>query len=334
METIDVGESVPIVTKWWDANGVPVEPATIALTITKPDGTVITKAKSDMAGSPSASGSLVNDVWTLATTATVEGFWRAVAVGELGSEEQTLTYQFLVGPPSAPDGPCEPWCTWDDVGACGSVPEVTAQQQQLWIGQASEILWNFTGRFYGGICEVTRSLCFACWSCRPYACGCEPVNGIDLGGGRLPVWGAWDVVVDGATLDPSAYTVRGRRWLVRLDGGVWPTGSSTNLDPDRFRVSWAFGRRVTDGGRLAAARFAQQIALRCTGSRDCQLPTRVTTIVREGITYTVLDSMKMIAEGRTGLDMVDMWVVSDTKGRKAKPGIFAPAAATGPRRIP
>ena len=118
---------------------------------------------------------------------------------------------------------------------------------------------------------------------------------------------------------------------MRLDGEVWPSSTTQErlLDPNTFRATWAYGRPVPAGGRRAATLFATEIAKLCVDDRTCQLPQRVTNISREGVSYTILDSMNMIAEGRTGLSLVDLWLTADTRGRRAKPGIFAPGAGTG-----
>lgn len=332
MQQLDVGEPIPIRTQWWDDDGAAVEPNAIAVTITTPTGATITRSKAQMAGSSSLTPASTLDVWSFDVVADAEGLWLIHAVATIGVEQSVQDSSVIVGENGAPGQvPCQPWCTWDEVEACGSVtPEPTNEiAKELWIDQASEIMFNLTARRYPGVCVVTRSLCYACAHCRPLVCSCDPYPGIDLGG-RYPVWGVYSVIVDGTPLDATSYAIRGRRWLVRTDGQVWPSGWNA-IDPNAWRVQYAVGELPTTAARLAAARLALEIAKRCSGDASCKLPQRVTNVVREGVTFTVLDSMKMIAEGRTGLDLVDLWIASDNIGNKPQPGIYHPAMHSGRR---
>lgn len=345
MQTLDVGETVTTGTTWWDDDQQPVEPTTITVTYTKPDGSTVVQDKNDLTGSESGAAAGVLDQWTGTLAVDQAGVWQIDVVGLIGTEqvEKPVTL-FLVG--EGGGAPCDPWCTWDDVEACGAIAwpngvQPSAQQKELWLNQGTEILYDLTDRRYPGLCTVTRSLCNACQSCFPGgasyglgfaggACSCAPYPGIDLGG-RYPVWAVTEVVLGGDVLPRSDYIVRGRRWLVRTNGQWWPTGYPT-ADPDRFRVTWVTGRSTTVGGRAAAARYVQEIAKRCAGDASCALPSRVTNIVREGVSYVVLDPMTAIVEGRTSIDTVDAWITADNIGSTSRPGAFHPALH-GNRRI-
>jgi hypothetical protein len=332
MQVYDIGEPRELTSTWYDADGDGTDPSTVVLTVTHPNGATDTYNKAQLTQGDT------NATWLRWITPDAEGVWRYDFVGTVDgfNVEQGGMFLVGVGTSTSPTGPCEPWTTWDDVVACGSstLSDVNPQQQEYAIDIASEILFNLSGRVYPGICTITRSLCLSCRHCLPVACSCEPVNGIDLGI-AAPVWGAWDVIADGATLPASAYTVHDRRYLVRTDGNTWPTSGSTDrlLDPNTFRATWAYGRPIPAGGRAAARMFATEIGKLCVADKTCQIPQRVTSVNREGMSFTILDSMKMIEEGRTGLALVDLWLVADKKGRKAKPGIFAPGAGSGSRMI-
>lgn len=349
MQLLDVGEPIPIHTNWWDDDGQPVEPTTITLTITKPNGATVIKTKADM------TQGATTDVWDCTTVADVAGAWRIHAVGTVAGDTIVQDSGVLVGV-TEDRGPCDPWCTWDDVEACGTLRSAaTEPQKQLWLEQATEILYQLTDRHYPGVCTVTRSLCFACAHCYPVlggmsdpylgiglgvslsaglglglACGCEPYPGIDLGG-KYPVLGVYEVVIDGQVLDPSAWILRGRRWLVRTDNRPWPTGWNT-ADPDAWRVTWAPGRMPPRSGQAAAALLALHIGKRCQGDPSCQLPQRVASINREGVTFNIVDPMTMLADGLTGVDLVDQWLAADRRGRRPRPTAYAPGLH-GNRRI-
>jgi hypothetical protein len=322
----DVGEPRQLTSHWYDSDGEDANPSTIVLTVTHPSGAVDTYNKVDL-----TQGDTTAD-WFRWVTPDASGAWRYNFVGTVDGFDVEQGGVFLVGEGSStsPTGPCEPWATWDDALACGpsSLSEANAQQREYAVDVVSEIMFNLSGRVYPGICSITRSLCFTCLCCHPNRCGCDPANGIDLGI-ATPVWGAWDVIVDGVTLDPSAYRVHDRRWLVRTDEETWPMGGSQTelLDPNNFRVTWAYGRPIPIGGKRAASLFLVEVAKMCLGDKTCQIPQRVTSISREGVSYTILDSMTMIKEGRTGIALVDLWLTADKRGRKARPGMFSAMAA-------
>lgn len=228
------------------------------------------------------------------------------------------------------EGPCEPWCTWEDATRCtsidlSSIDDEALQDDLLW--QATEALWNLSERTYLGECTTTRTVCRSC-SCMQTSCSCrDRGRDIDLGG----LWFVSEVVsvtIDGDVLPATAYRVDDWRWLVRLDGQSWPT--LANLDSaDAFQVSYTYGRRVPRGGKRAAAVFVSELALACIGNAACQLPSRYRTVTgaqREGLSYTVIDSMKMLEDGKTGLFVVDQWVQFDRYARHNPPaGMVDPA---------
>lgn len=333
MDNIDIGETIPVVTRWWDGDGAPIEPSAITLTIAKPDGTTVTKTKADLTPASSTTPASVLDIWSIDLIGDIAGLWRIHATATLaGDAAVPQDFMVLVGVEEQ-TGPCGQWASWDDVARCGgNVPELDAAQQDIMLDQATEILYLLSGRKYPGICTATRALCYACQSCAPAICSCDPYPSVDLGG-RYPVWAAWDVTLDGVLLDASAYEVRGRRWLVRTDGQTWPLGMNWSAsDPDAFSVTWAYGRQPPLSGRLAAARYALEQAKLCVGLPCGINPQSATNVNREGLTYTVLDVDGVIADGRTGLSSVDAWLVADAQTSKAAPHMYHPSLGAS-RRI-
>jgi len=318
VQIYSIGEPRQLTSSWYDDNGDGAEPTTVTLEVVHPDGTVDTYSKVDL-----TQGATTAD-WYRWVTPDADGLWRFTFTGTVDTRTVEQSGVFLVTNEPVGVGPCEPWCSWDDVAACATPPTLDLAGQELVLDQATEILFNLTDRRYPGLCTTTRSLCFTCGACWPIACSCAPYPAIDLSG-RYPVFGAFDVVLDGVALIPSAYRVVDRRWLVRTDGDVWPTGWNSAVDPSAFRVSWVYGRQVPTGGRIAAAQLALEIAKLCVQDKTCALPQRITTIQREGVSYTVLDPLSVIQEGRTGLPLVDLWIVADNKAVKPRPGMYHPA---------
>lgn len=331
MDNVDVGEPIPYRTRWWDEDGAPVEPSAIVTTIDKPDGTTLTKAKTDMTGSSSLTPASTLDVWELELTADVAGLWRFHSEATVdGDKTVPSDFAVLVGVDDA-TGWCGQWASWDDVTRCGSPPTLDRIGMDLVLDAATEVLFNLSGRRYPGICTVTRSLCFACHACAPAICSCDPYPSIDLGG-RYPVWDAWDVKLAGVTLPRSSYVVRGRRWLVRTDGQVWPYGTAyVSGNPDPMVASWAYGRQPPVGARLAAARYANELAKLCIGAACGIAPQSARSVNREGTTYVVLDADQVIAEGRTGIGPIDAWLVADERAQKAPAHIYHPALGASRR---
>lgn len=238
-------------------------------------------------------------------------------------------------------------CDWPLVEelACPALDELDDYGlRDALVESAVSLLWNWTGRVYG-LCEISVRPCredcapstyqgiagvpssvganapflpvlingeFFNVSCRRSCrgtCGCRRIEEIGLPG---PIDSVLRVDLDGEVLDPSAYRVDNRNYLVRTDGGVWPTCQDLEApvgSQGAFEVTYLWGTPVPKGGRLAASVLACEMAKAATG-RDCSLPQRIQTITREGVTVGVLDSFEGLEGGRTGLWLVDSWVTS------------------------
>jgi hypothetical protein len=130
-----------------------------------------------------------------------------------------------------------------------------------------------------------------------------------------PIDSIVSVTVDGVVLDPSAYRVDNRVWLVRTDGEKWPTCQDLHAtvdEPDTFEVVYVRGTPVPKGGQVAATILSCEMAKAALG-RDCDLPQRVQSVTREGVSIAILDSFEGLESGRTGIWLVDSWVTSVTR---------------------
>lgn len=326
MQTADIGETIPLLSSWWDENGAGAEPSAITLTITEPDGTVVVKHKADMT-SPQVAPAVL-DTWVYPLVLSASGLWRYLYSGIVDGVVAEQSGRLLAGDAAGSIGPCEPWCTWADVElTCPSVDLsglALGVREQL-LDRATWILYSLDGSRYPGICEATRELCRSCVTYRRGgSCCCHARSSIDLGS-RWPVYGVWDVTVAGVVLPPTAYQLRDGRYLERIDSGSWPACSD-------LVVSWAFGRRPPVGLRDATALFVAEMAKSCLGLK-CQLPERVTSLSREGVNYVVLDSQAFLQEGRTGFYPVDLALIAAAAGRKASPGGFSPLRSTRASRV-
>ncbi len=171
----------------------------------------------------------------------------------------------------------------------------------------------------------TRRTAGATWSSvviegRPYALGCgqcgsrcacvDGVRALDL---PWPVHSILRVEIDGETVPAEAYRVDEGRRLVRQDGGTWPLTQDLLAapgEPDTFVIEYERGLPVPAGGRVAAGALAMEFAKAMCNDSSCRLPERLQTVSRQGVTVTMLDGFEDLAEGRTGIWIVDSWVAS------------------------
>jgi hypothetical protein len=121
-----------------------------------------------------------------------------------------------------------------------------------------------------------------------------------------------EVIIDGVTLDPSAYAIKAYREIVRVDGGSWPCHNDLTGDPGDpgvWTITYRYGKPVPLDGRIAASIFACQIALNRCGGDSC-LPQRLKSITRQGVEMAFADPLDFIGLGQTGIYEVDMWLQS------------------------
>lgn len=229
---------------------------------------------------------------------------------------------------------------------CSALDELDDPLRDALIETATSLLWNWTGRVFG-LEEVTVRPCRRdCGSSTYQGIAGIPsnlgpnmpflpvlINGefFNLSCGRSgwsnakrlreiglagPVDSILEVIVDGEILDPSAYQLDNRRWLMRTDGETWPVCQDLEIpalgNDGTFEVKYLWGTPVPKGGQIAATILACEMSKAALG-RDCELPQRVQSVTREGISVAILDSFEGLEAGRTGIWLVDSWVTSVTK---------------------
>jgi hypothetical protein len=153
------------------------------------------------------------------------------------------------------------------------------------------------GRLYGYGC-----------GCSGGGCGCGALSEIILDPSPTVIV---EVRVDGVVLSSNQYRVDDRRKLVRLGGERWPSCQDLALDdtqPGTWSVTYQTGTPPDEGAAMAVTMLAVEINKACSGDTTCKLPKRVTQVVRDGVTYTLLDNFQTFEKGRTGLPTVDMWL--------------------------
>jgi hypothetical protein len=88
-------------------------------------------------------------------------------------------------------------------------------------------------------------------------------------------------------------------------------------------------------GKMAARTLAIEFCKLWNNDDDCALPQRVTSISRQGVSYTLLDNQDFIAEMRTGIYAVDLFLKStNPDGARTKSRVFSPDVPRGRRSSP
>lgn len=242
-------------------------------------------------------------------------------------------------------------CTWPllfpctgmqpPTSGCTHLDDLSTAARDNVIEAATEYLWNWSGRRYGLCTNTVRPCRYDCFRPTTYGpvyrgsvpysayrfgdplflpctsncsgpCACGDVEEVEL---PKPVDSVSQVLLDGAVLDPSAYRVDNNRWLVRTDGGSWPRcqdmESNPASDPNTFAVTYDQGVPVPSGGQIAAGTLSCEFAKKLCDDSTCQLPERITSITREGVSLTIQDSFdNLFSTGTTGLFLVDGWLAS------------------------
>lgn len=142
-----------------------------------------------------------------------------------------------------------------------------------------------------------------------------------------PTVSVTSVVVDGATVDPTAYRVDNGYLLVRTDGACWPQCQDMNADPpavNTFTITGTFGRTVPQEALDAAGLLACEIGKGLAG-QPCRLPQRMQSLSRQGVSVQFPGVDSYLDRGLTGLNEVDQLIVQLNPGRLTRaPLVLSP----------
>lgn len=153
-------------------------------------------------------------------------------------------------------------------------------------------------------------------------CSCNAISEIVLPG---PVASVAEITIDGTVLwsqddsppNPLPFRVDNHTRLVRTDGGTWPycqDMSAPTTETNTFAVTYSYGVAVPASGQLAAGLLACELAKSLCGDDSCELPGRVETVTREGVTMVLMPPENR--EGLTGIWAIDSFITSVTKSRR------------------
>lgn len=172
-----------------------------------------------------------------------------------------------------------------------------------WWNDGVFVPYIWQGQWYNATCCGG----VGCYTCRPRCSALLPG----------PVLNVATVIVDGATIDPSEYRVWDQQWLTRIGDECWPACQNYNAETAdlRFAVTYTRGTEVPQVALDAAATIACEYAKACLG-QECQLPSRVVNIARQGVTVSLQDIDALLRDGFTGITTVDMVI------RQLNPGLL------------
>ena len=198
------------------------------------------------------------------------------------------------------------------------------------------VLWSLTGQRFSCEQHLTRP----CPRCTSGCSGGGVVTPMLIGGGwvnriteqhrctpngctslMLPhnIIRVDSVQVGADVLAADQYRLEGR-WLHLLGGATWPQQNlSTPLGEDgAWSITYTAGSPPPAGAAAAVGALAKELLAACAGG-PCALPRTVTSVTRQGVTITRPDPASVIAQRRTGLPAVDLWITAVSPGDGGPP---------------
>lgn len=220
-------------------------------------------------------------------------------------------------------------CVWDPDPACLGTSwealEEDDKERALLLASSSLQMLTY---YRVGTCPITIRPCPTVRSCScawnphvgadglwrnncPDESMCAPLSEVDIPG---PVGFIDSLLIDGIEVD-----LQNGDW--RLDDGhllVWQgTGTSPipatqdlnkgDDEPGTWSITYSKSYPVLADGRLAVAYLAEEFAKACAPRGKCSLPRGVTSVVRNGVSFTV--EAGLFPNGLTGIDIVDQFIL-------------------------
>jgi hypothetical protein len=140
-----------------------------------------------------------------------------------------------------------------------------------------------------------------------------------------PVGSILEVSDGGVVLDSSEYALEGS-W-VRRRGACWTT--SLPCDDPELIVVYQGGVPFPAGTAAAVGEVACEYLAALQGGQ-CRLPSRATSITRQGVTVTLDTAAEFVGRRRIGLPVTDAWLESVAgSGPRVASRVYSPDVARG-----
>lgn len=123
--------------------------------------------------------------------------------------------------------------------------------------------------------------------------------------------------MNGNIIDPDTYYMYDHSTLIATPNAKWT--------PSNVEVTYTYGTPPPTAGKAAARLLALEFVKLYENDDDCALPQRITSIVRQGVVYTVLDNQSFIDELKTGIYLVDLFLKTANPDKaRARARVFSP----------
>lgn len=221
---------------------------------------------------------------------------------------------------------------------------------------ASYLLWAMSGRKYSGVTTVTER--YTCVIRRNrVGLSAKNTDAVLFNGQVYDIprddFEEYSVLsVDGISPESriklrggpvtKIHAIRNRNGLVIEPGSYYLVEHSTvqisagvPWTPCNTEITYSYGNEPPVLGKMAARTLAIEFAKLWSGDDDCALPQRVTSVSRQGVSYTIFDNQEFIEELKTGLYAIDLFLktVNPDKARN-KSKVFSVDAPRGRRYTP
>jgi hypothetical protein len=142
---------------------------------------------------------------------------------------------------------------------------------------------------------------------------------------RHPVISIVDVFSGGVEIPITEIELRNNAFIMRKDKTPF-----IMTPQEELCVTYQHGTPPPIAGKRAAVRLANELILAEKGDAQCALPDSVTSISRQGVSYTLLDPQVYIEKGRTGVYEIDMFIyAANPRGALKKPNVYTAARPNG-----
>lgn len=174
----------------------------------------------------------------------------------------------------------------------------------------------------------------SCGVCRR-GCECSEVSEV-----RIPDVGeVLNVRIDGVDYDPCGMVaVYDNTRIVRVDGGRWPVCQELgSVDgPGTWSITVTQGACVPAGAAWMTGSLMCEVLKGCLRKDDCELPRRLQTLTRQGVTMGFNDTFENLGILRTGIWEIDAWIeqnryVGAVQATVLSPELPIPTEVTWPR---
>lgn len=204
--------------------------------------------------------------------------------------------------PAIYDNPCAE--VWVDPAMLSTGDPTVAEQAAI---ASTWALWSLTGeRFHGAQCWVEdyRTVKGYCnITLRQWPAGeVAQVSTIDMCDNTVGVTGVGDIVSDWC--DKGGGDIR---VCCNSNDSYGYTGCGCSADGTVVRVHYTTTNNLPPGADRAALRLAEEYVKSYLG-QACALPERVTSISRQGASWTILDPQDFLSDGLTGIGPIDQWL--------------------------